>query len=154
MPALPIVEYYLLSAGAGVSRATCQRLSEPPSSGLQKTGLDFHFFFHSTGVPFMFENWKRVFFSVEQGCVCPLAHLFLISWLERTAHQKEQKKQFLSDALLRGPYRTEGLRGFPCSVPCTGFLLEADFTECKSAFYSVGPFLILFFCGDGVGWFF
>lgn len=61
---------------------------------LAETELGFHFFFHSTGVSFMFENWKRVFFSVQRGCVCPLAHLFLISWLESITHQKEQKNNF------------------------------------------------------------
>ena len=59
-----------------------------------ETELGFHFFFHSTGVPFMFANWKRVFCSVGRGCVCPLAHLFLISWLESATHQKEQKNNF------------------------------------------------------------
>lgn len=51
----------------------------------------------------LFHVWKlktRVFQCAAWLCVCvcarvcPLAHLFLISWLESISHQKEQKNNF------------------------------------------------------------
>lgn len=45
----------------------------------------------------LFHVWKlktRVFQCGAWMCVCPLAHLFLISWLESISHQKEQKNNF------------------------------------------------------------
>lgn len=45
----------------------------------------------------LFHVWKlktRVFQCGAWMCVCPLAHLFLISWLESIAHQKKQKNNF------------------------------------------------------------
>lgn len=44
-----------------------------------------------------FHVWKlktRVFQCGAWMCVCPLAHLFLISWLESISHQKKQKNNF------------------------------------------------------------
>ena len=45
----------------------------------------------------LFHVWKlktRVFQCGAWMCVCPLAHLFLISWLESISHQKKQKNNF------------------------------------------------------------
>lgn len=94
----------------------------------------------------LFHVWKlktRVFQCGAWMCVCPLAHLFLISWLESISHQKKQKNNFFlthcSEALalqaslslailvpLVERYKTQSMH----CIRCPAYIVLGSFPSC------------------------
>lgn len=89
----------------------------------------------------MSENWKRVFFSVVHGCVCPLAHLFLISWLESISHQKKQKNNFFLTRCSEAFALQKAFLSFAILVPLVGhYKMQSTLCMGCSAYRVLGSF--------------
>lgn len=98
-----------------------------------------------------FHVWKlktRVFQCGAWMCVCPLAHLFLISWLESISHQKKQKNNFFLTHCLEALALQKAFLSFAIlvplvehykmqSMPCMGYsacIVLASFLSCCGYF--------------------
>lgn len=133
---------------AGQSRAACQSsISSLLMARRKQTRFSFLLPFNRS----LFHVWKlktRVFQCGAWMCVCPLAHLFLISWLESISHQKKQKnnfsltrcsealalhKAFLSFAILvpsEGHYKMQSTHCMGCSA----YIVLGSFSSCCGYF--------------------
>lgn len=92
----------------------------------------------------LFHVWKlktRVFQCGAWMCMCPLAHLFLISWLESISHQKKQKNNFFLTRCSEAFALQKAFLSFAILVPLVGhYKMQSTLCMGCSAYSVLGSF--------------